>query len=434
MISKLKPKSEFAKNVISLASGSAIGSAIIFLTVPVIARLYLPEDYGKFQIFASIIIIFSVISSFKFELALVLPKDRAESNAVLTLSLFFLIFTTVIFGIILYLTGASILRIMNAEVLQPYLLTILFGIFCAGFIQIGQYLFVRENAFKKAGANRIFQSSISQGMKIGIGLMWPSFLGLYISQLTGYLVAGYLAFARCKFDVVLSIQKLTKVFYKYKKFMYFTTPSVFMNILSLNLPVFLLGKYHGPEAIAYYVMAVKLIDAPMGLIGGAIGQVYFKNAADTFHKGPNDFFTLYKNTVKKLALLFIGPTIFVFLFSKILVPTVLGEKWVLAISVIEIVVFWKFFDFIYSSVSTSLATLERQGFEYVYRAIFLVARFLSLYLFQNNFHNSIIAYSIVSILYNLTYIITVYIIIKLDIHRKEYNLKLFKNKRKYVAK
>ena len=50
MINKLKPKSEFAKNVLTLMTGTTIAQAIPIAISPILTRLYTPEDFGVFNL------------------------------------------------------------------------------------------------------------------------------------------------------------------------------------------------------------------------------------------------------------------------------------------------------------------------------------------------------------------------------------------------
>ena len=45
MINKLKPKSEFSRNVLTLMTGTTIAQAIPIATSPILTRIYTPEDF-----------------------------------------------------------------------------------------------------------------------------------------------------------------------------------------------------------------------------------------------------------------------------------------------------------------------------------------------------------------------------------------------------
>ena len=75
MLNKLKPKSEFSKNVLTLMTGATIAQAIPIAISPILTRIYTPEDFGIFALFIAITTIFGTIANGRYELAIMLPKN-----------------------------------------------------------------------------------------------------------------------------------------------------------------------------------------------------------------------------------------------------------------------------------------------------------------------------------------------------------------------
>ena len=48
MLNKLKPKSEFSRNVLTLMTGTTIAQAIPIAISPILTRIYTPENFGVF--------------------------------------------------------------------------------------------------------------------------------------------------------------------------------------------------------------------------------------------------------------------------------------------------------------------------------------------------------------------------------------------------
>jgi O-antigen/teichoic acid export membrane protein len=80
MISKLKPKSEFTRNVLTLMTGTTIAQVIPIAISPILTRLYSPEDFGEFALFIAIASIFGFIANGRYEMALMLPKKDENAN------------------------------------------------------------------------------------------------------------------------------------------------------------------------------------------------------------------------------------------------------------------------------------------------------------------------------------------------------------------
>ena len=79
------PRGRFAKGVAVLAGGAALGQAITVLVSPILTRLYSPEDFGVFGVYASILGIVTVIASLRYEYALPFPEDGETAANILAL-------------------------------------------------------------------------------------------------------------------------------------------------------------------------------------------------------------------------------------------------------------------------------------------------------------------------------------------------------------
>ena len=73
-------KSEFNKNVLLLASGTAFAQALPIVISPILTRIYTPSDFGTLSLFIAIVSIFASIANGRYELAIMLPKK--DENAV----------------------------------------------------------------------------------------------------------------------------------------------------------------------------------------------------------------------------------------------------------------------------------------------------------------------------------------------------------------
>ena len=97
MINKLKPKSEFTRNVLTLMTGTAIAQAIPIIVSPILTRLYSPEDFGRLALFISIVSIMSVLATGKYELAIILPKKNSTAYQLVSLSVMLSLVVSVLY-------------------------------------------------------------------------------------------------------------------------------------------------------------------------------------------------------------------------------------------------------------------------------------------------------------------------------------------------
>lgn len=60
------PAGSFARNVITLMTGTTFAQILTIIVAPILTRLYGPEDYGVLALYTSILGIFTVIACWRY--------------------------------------------------------------------------------------------------------------------------------------------------------------------------------------------------------------------------------------------------------------------------------------------------------------------------------------------------------------------------------
>ena len=87
MIQRLRPKSEFSRDVLTLMTGSTIAQAIPIAITPILTRLYMPEDFGVLALFVAVTAILGSIANGCYEFAIMLPEQDEDSINIAALGL-----------------------------------------------------------------------------------------------------------------------------------------------------------------------------------------------------------------------------------------------------------------------------------------------------------------------------------------------------------
>lgn len=87
MLKKLKPQSEFSRNVLTLMTGTSIAQAIPLAISPILTRIYTPEDFGIFALYMSVASMIAVTATGRYELAIMLPKKDDDAMNIVALSI-----------------------------------------------------------------------------------------------------------------------------------------------------------------------------------------------------------------------------------------------------------------------------------------------------------------------------------------------------------
>ena len=400
--SVLRP-TNFSKNVAKITSGSAISVLVYAVGTKFVAEIYSPEVFGNYGLLTSIITIFSMAASLKYEAAIPIAKEENRSD-IAWVALLSLAAVTSLLGMTFVVAGGPILRFLKAEALLPYIHLITLGIFVKSLFQVGQLILISWREFSQLSRLKAAQAIVVQGVMIGYGFYSASLVGLYLGFLAGNLLTGLLAiyplFRKTK---RIRWSSLRAVAFRYGKFPTISAPATLIASFAEQLPLLMLSRYAGPEIVGFYAFAIKLVNAPMNVLSQSVAQVYMEAAATAYHAGGDALRRTFNNTTKKMALIGIGPSIAAFLFSPWIVAFVFGEEWRMAGVIIQILMAMKYLQFINAPISTTYSIIDKQELTLYLIVFSIVLRLVAMYLFRYDETYMLIALTVSGSIFYLFY-------------------------------
>jgi len=355
-------QSQFAKSVFVLATGTIIVQAISTLLSPVLSRLYSPEDYGLLAIFTSCISILTVIGSFRYELAILLPKKNSEAGLILKLSLIIIILFSVLVFLITLVFNHNLVLLFGNERLSFWLYFLGPVFLAAGVTQSFNYWFNRNKNYKIISGVRISQSSVNSALTLMLGFLKFNTFGLILSLIISNILSSLYLLKRSLLrlsECSLNFLKLRSVAKKYKEFPLLSLPSALFDTVSINSIIFLLNYYFSESVTGAYSFSLRMLSIPAVVIGTAMGQVFFQKISEAYSKNEK-ISTLILRSWKVLFLTGIIPTIVLFFFGEEIFTFVFGIKWVEAGRISEYLCILTFFMYISSPTSNAMIVLRKQ--------------------------------------------------------------------------
>ena len=108
-------QNDFFYNVIKLSASTILSAIAIAIALPIITLIFSADELGKYQLLISVITLFGVVSCFKYEMAIVLPKEDSVAGKVYNLCLYALLVFCTVLAFVLYSTSGLPLKWINAE-------------------------------------------------------------------------------------------------------------------------------------------------------------------------------------------------------------------------------------------------------------------------------------------------------------------------------
>ena len=99
---KSLPQNDFFYNVIKISASTILSAIAIAIALPIITLIFSADELGKYQLLISVITLFGVVSCFKYEMAIVLPKEDSVAGKVYNLCLYALLVFCTVLAFVLY--------------------------------------------------------------------------------------------------------------------------------------------------------------------------------------------------------------------------------------------------------------------------------------------------------------------------------------------
>lgn len=317
--------SALAREAATMATGNMLAQGVSLLAYLILTRIFSPTDYALFNIFYSYIEVLIILSTCKYELAVVVAKDETETAAVArfalhlntVVSLLMLVVVTV-----LYLTGCLP---GNFSELGPLVLLIPPMVFFSGTSRIYASLFNRVRRYKVIVSSVLTNSLAGSLLKILFGLLGMHRSGMPLGTVLGQGAANLIYRFRMR-SLALPVTSRRQEFAaarSHRNFPCYVASRDFIDSLTANLPFLWLALYFDKAEVGLFALALTFSFRPVNLLCGAFERVLYARVAEGVRQHlsvwrPMARFMLAVNAVAlpvAVVMWFVAEPLFTFLFG-----------------------------------------------------------------------------------------------------------------------
>lgn len=407
---------QFFKDVSTLTLGTVISQVVVVLTSLLLARLFSVSDFGVLSVFTSFTVFFAVISTGRYELAIVLPyqKQKAERLLALILKIGFCISILYLLLIIFLKNGLGISDRTGFLTESTSYFAPLYIFFIAVYSGLTYWL-QRHKNYKKITVANALQSVSAALLSIGFGVLHIS-SGMIYSLIIGIFIAIFYILLSEKEILKIPILKIPiyGVAKEYKSFPRYMTFSDLSLAASQQFIPILFAALYSTSIAGFYGMANKLIRLPNIMITSAIANVFRNNAIEEIRENGNCR-KLYISTFKKLIVMSLPIYFIIFIASPKLFSVFLGVEWETAGIYARIISLFLFLEFIATPLNTLFYVREKQKILMRLQVVNAVVGAIMIVVGAKYFHStswSLILYSINALIFNSFFIYGSYRIAK----------------------
>ena len=408
-------RGEFLKNVATLISGTTVVQIIAILIYFILSRIYTPADFGVFGLYMSIVSITGIISTGKYEMAVMLPKQDADAlNLLKLIGLITVVFSVFLLFPVVFLND-WFSKILGNENISIWLYFIPLSTL---FVGLFQGLKVYSNRFKEyrtITAANVVQSLTNSAGKVAIGPFIPGPAGLVIGSVLGELTGAGIFIRRFlkreKSDSgTTDWRKIKSLSKEYNLFPRFNMIQSVINNFSGSLPIFIFSSYFTPAITGFFTMGYSIVYRPVNMVASAFYQVLGQRIIAKNNQGER-LYPDIKRFLHGLLKLVTVPFILVALFAPGIFRVALGEEWEEAGRYTQIIIPWFFTTCLTMPLSFIPDMFRRQKKAMILDLIKFVLRGVSLAIgvVQNDVYLGLMLFSLTStimIMYSLLWYIS----------------------------
>jgi O-antigen/teichoic acid export membrane protein len=374
-------KSEFFRNVSTLAVGTAAGQALLVLVSPILSRIYSPAEFGIFGAVLSLAVPLTTIGCFKYSYAVVLEKENDKAANILVLCALLVLGLVGVNFLLVAGLGDLVLGYLEKDVPWHFLLLVPLIVFIEGISETTSAWANRFKRYRVIAANAICRPATTATVQIALGLAAWGAMGLILGRLLGVATgAGIMLWRILRFDLqeilaAFDWSTLKEMAYKHRNFAIFSTPRELMVALSGSLPSILLVALFSPEVAGAYWFTVRLMEMPANVVGQAVRKVAYQKLTVLYHDGADLFSYVVKMTLPLLALS-LPVALVIVLFGPELFSFVFGKDWLNAGVYARFIVFWSLASFCNAAISSLIAIYGLQKHFLLVEALGVIFRIL----------------------------------------------------------
>jgi lipopolysaccharide exporter len=321
--------SRMAKGAAWMVSFKLMERGLGLASTLILARLLIPADFGLIAMAMSMIAALELLGAFSFDISLIQNPNaqRQHFDTAWTFNALFSLFC----GVTLVLLARPAGLFYDEPRLENVMYLLALGNAVQGFENIGTVAFRRDLRFDREFKFLLGKRLASFLVTMTLALWLRSYWALVFGQLAGKLAAVLLSYFAHPYRPRFSLAAKGELFH-FSKWLMINNALFFLNNRAAD---FVIGKLAGAQALGLYTIAYEISNLPTTELVAPINRAAFPGYSRLAQE-PDALRDSFLNVISMIALFALPAGVGIALVADLLVPTILGWKWVAAIPVIQV--------------------------------------------------------------------------------------------------
>lgn len=299
------------------------------ISVIILARILDPSDFGLVAKAVMIQSFLELITALGLEAALIRDQDAKDSyyNTAWTLH----IIRGSFIGLVLLIFANPISIYLNSPELEFIIYSYAFISFISGFYNIRVVDFRKKLNFHLDFRFNLYKKIAGFVTTIAIAYIWETYWALVAGGVVAAFISVVSSFIMCRESIKLDLSSWKPLF-NFSKWM---LGYEIIGAISSKIDVFLLSRYTTTENVGLYTVSYEVAGTASTEIAMPVARALMPGLS-TLNTDQEKFKELYVSAISMVLLIAVPAAVGLSTISEHLTLTLLGEKWLLAAPIIQI--------------------------------------------------------------------------------------------------
>ncbi|MGH8642310.1 MAG: lipopolysaccharide biosynthesis protein [Burkholderiales bacterium] len=299
------------------------------ISVLILVRLLVPEDFGIVAMAVSFIAMAELLSAFGFDLALIHRQDATESHY----------HTAWTCNVLLGLVITAVMVALAQPIAEFYGRSEVFWVVCAlavgasigGLENIGIVAFRKDLQFHKEFVFLLSKKLAGVLITVPLAFWLRSYWALVVGMLTSRLWATAISYAVHPFRPRWSLASIGELMH-FSKWIFINNVVIFFKERTTD---FVIGSLKGPAALGLYNVSSEFSNLPLTELAAPMNRALLPAFAK-IKDDQDGVRAAFNNTIGILALIAVPAAAGICAVAPLLVPVILGPNWLKASQLMEV--------------------------------------------------------------------------------------------------
>jgi len=367
--------------LLKLSFSRGLSLVISLGTTPVVSRVFLPQDFGLYQMLVAAASWATSFGSLGYFQALPLARDRRQARALLGLCLLLTLGLTLVMLPPAWFSPRWLAELVGGAELSGWVLFIPLLFVAGSLASLVESALTHQKSLGALAAMNLTTTAATRGITIALGLwggsgvgylLWGNLLG----ALAGILLGGiglWPLLKNAQPPALPSPAELGQAARDHRQFPLVQLWNWVLAATSMSLPVLILGNQFPPETVGFFVFARNLAGLPRQIVSTSVGQAFYGHGAEEYQRTGG----MGQSLGRSLGFL-VHTTVFGMVFTGLLAEPVFtlafGPNWRSAGVMAQILAPWFLLEILAGPLTLVPLILRRPQITLAYNVVKIAAR------------------------------------------------------------